>query len=374
MRLVNWKRLYKVSENVIYCLSGLLIRKQTDLSQNKTTDEDAEEESEERKQKAELEEMRCLISFIDNEIKKKQEYLASPLCKAVRFSDLWYLFNPGDAVIDREHKQAYRVIKVKSTRHRVNDGEEANLNFWKDETYAEFEDNPVFLHCVHVDFNGKSFGPVLRIFAISRFDGLKDVVSLPVFPLRFSQRDDLREKLIQRGKTFFAAAGIKHMHYTGLTLKTRDMLKTRDDVDSQVVIDFEEALARNPEWTAPIRSALEEDIKKTVSFEDTHPDVGDVDMRKYRKAQRSEALRCVRECCRGQSMYQDDYVDTRRREEYISSQMNERSSKIPSVAIIPRLFSEIVENNTLTDDEYLIMSHCVFGFVLRTRKWRTLLT
>ncbi|EMR61973.1 putative aaa family atpase protein [Eutypa lata UCREL1] len=45
---------------------------------------------------------------------------------------------------------------------------------------------------------------------------------------------------------------------------------------------------------------------------------------------------------------------------------------MPSVAILPRLFNELTGENILSDDELLILSYRVFGFVMRSRKWDAL--
>ncbi|KAI0911073.1 P-loop containing nucleoside triphosphate hydrolase protein [Ustulina deusta] len=308
--------------------------------------------------------MKCLVSFIDNEIKKKQEDLMNCRCQTVPFADIPFLFSPGGAVIAKDREQVYRVTRVSSTRHRVKNRKETGPDFWKDENTVELDDNPSFVHCTYLDFDGKLIGPVSHIFTIPRYDGQKKVTSLPVFPLQYSEDDERRERLVKRGKEFFEVAGVKHMHYTGLTLSTRD------EIDSQVVIDFEEAINRYPDWKPPIQSVLEESFTKVVGFSD-EPDEN-AELRNFIKAQRSMGQPCVEECCASELTHHDEYVEDRRREDYIVSQMGREISTTPSVTIIPRVFQDIVENNTLTDDEYLIMSYRVFGFVLRSRKWHEL--
>ncbi|KAI0451718.1 P-loop containing nucleoside triphosphate hydrolase protein [Xylaria acuta] len=328
-------------------------------ARNTETEEDVENETEKKFALADLEQMKCLISFIDSEIKKKQEYLTSCRCQSVPFADVPMLFSPGGAVISKDHKQVYRVIKVSCTRHRVKSRKEkTSLDFLKDESEVELEDNPVFVHCIHLDFDGKVMGPISRLFMIQKYDGEREVTSFPVFPLRYVREDGFHEKLVKRGKMFFKVVGIKHMHYTGLTLKTRD------DIDSQVVIDFEEAINRHPHWKPPITSVLEE--SPGIS------DKEDQDLRGFLKAQTSMRKVCIRECCATESQHLDEYVEDRRKEDYIVSQMNrEFPTRLP-VTIVPHDFRDIAENNTLTDDEYLIMSYRVFAFVLRSRKWHEL--
>ncbi|KAI1743087.1 P-loop containing nucleoside triphosphate hydrolase protein [Xylaria scruposa] len=314
---------------------------------------------------ANLSQIKCLVSFIDDDIKSKQEYLASSRCQSVSFADVPMLFSPGGAVVSKDHKQAYRVIKISCTRHRVKARKKkTRLDFLKDEGEVELKNNPVFVHCIHLDFNGKVMGPISSLFKIQKFDGQREVTSLPIFPLQHAKEDGLREKFVERGKMFFKVIGVKHMHYTGLTLKTRD------DIDSQVVIDFEEAINRYPKWKPPIRSVLDDFPQSEV------PPLGkgfsDPNLRKFMKAQRSMRKVCIEECCGSELKHFDEYVEDRGKEDYIVSQRNRTVPARFPVTIVPHDFRDIMENNTLTDDEYLIMSYRVFGFVLRSRKWHEL--
>ncbi|KAI1194337.1 hypothetical protein F5X97DRAFT_311338 [Nemania serpens] len=335
-------------------------------------EEDVENEIERIGALAGLEQMRCLISFIDNEIKKKQAYIKSNHCRSIAFADVSMLFSPGGPVISEDHKQAYRVIKVSCTRHRAKDRrKEARLDFWKDESAVELDDSPVFIHCIYLDFDGKVMGPVSRLFMISKYDGEREVTSLPIFPLGYAKEVGLRDKLVKRGEIFFKVASVKHMHYTGLTLKTRD------DIDSQVVIDFEEAINRHPHWRPRIMSVLNESLEKLVGRSDTSDedvDTSDEDaaLQGFLEAQKLMSKSCIKECCKREYTYYDEYIDDRRREDYIMSQMNQAAPTLTPVTIMPQDFRAIVKNNTLTDDEYLIMSYRAYGFVLRSRKWHEL--
>ncbi|KAI1174618.1 P-loop containing nucleoside triphosphate hydrolase protein [Nemania sp. FL0916] len=308
--------------------------------------------------------MKCLLAFIDNEMKKKREYLMSSCCQFVPFADISMLFRPGGTVISKDCKQVYRVIKVSCTRHRAKDRKkEKNTKFWKDESQVEFEDNPVFVHCFNLDFDGKMMGPVSRLFTIPRYEGEKNITSLPVYPLQHSKEDGLRERLVRRGKMFVEVAAVKHMYYAGLTLKTRE------DVDSQVVIDFEEAINRHPQWKPSLVSLLEDSFHTTI---DSSEASGNQDIAEYLGAQNSMSKPCIGECCEGQPRHNDEYIEDWMKEDFITSQLEREESKSIPVTIVPHNFRDVLENNTLTNDEYLLMSHRAFGYVLRSRKWHEL--
>ena len=299
-----------------------------------------------------LQQLRCLNHFIDREIQAKLNYLASDRCKTVPFTDLWYLFSPGDEVVEQGRRQAYRVVSVTSTGHKV-------IPSWPkwDKSSTTSDETLIILKCVYIDFDGKQLGPVVRTVAIPRYDGEKAVNSLEVYPLRFAEnpnstaKDGFRRLLIARGRRFLDVAKVKHMHYNGLALEIRD------EVDSQVVIDFEEAFssskdnvdANNKDWKITFVSLLERPTNKETA---------------------EEKEICVYECCRDEVVHQDDYVEKNRNKEYIGTLIPEDRNMEPSIAVYPRALQLTKSpDDAVTKDELIIMSYRVFGFVLRSRKW-----
>jgi hypothetical protein len=290
------------------------------------------------------EHLRCLIEFLDTEIQPKILSLSrdagESLAKTVSFTDIWYLFKPGDEVIEQSRRQAYRVVGMTSVGHKV-------ISPWRnyyDKSEAKSDETPVTLHCVSIDFDGKHLGPVSRLFEIPRFEGEKAVRSLDVYPLWYAEDSGmLKETLIARGRMFLDVAGIKHMHYSGLTLEVRD------EVDSQVVVDFEEAfVARgNSEWRPTVEQLIGQPRLPNSKDED-----------------------CTAECCRAEYIHKDGEVEAKRCQDYIGSLIPENRNRFPSVAIYTRLLKDTRSpNNALTDDELVIMNYRIFGFVLRSRKW-----
>ncbi|UKZ77743.1 hypothetical protein TrVFT333_005468 [Trichoderma virens FT-333] len=305
--------------------------------------------------------MSCLIDFMDNTIQAKIDYLSDSQPRTISFNHLWYLFKPGDDVVAQGRRQAYRVISISSTGHKVTPPWRA----WrKDESEPAAH---ITLFCVYIDFDGKQLGPVSKSFIISKFDGEKAITALEVYPIRFAEsptsnyqsreegskekaKASFQQELIDRGKMFIDVASVKHMHYNGFTLEARD------EVDSQVMVDFAEsfaAMAGNG-WQPEIESLIGKDLGASGS---------------------SEEETCSAACCASEYIYNDNYVDKTRNENYIASLMPgpDDPNDEPSVAIYPRLLKEITASkNSLTDDDLIIMSYRVFGFVLRSRKWAKL--
>ncbi|RYP33774.1 hypothetical protein DL767_004641 [Monosporascus sp. MG133] len=296
--------------------------------------------------------LKCLIQFMDGDIRKKLAYLDSDACQTVFFSDIWYLFKPGDEVIEQSRRQAYRIVSVISSRHRVFPPWRIS---WDKEADRAEEETPVILNCVYIDYDGKHIGPMTRKVRIARFDGEKAVTSLEVFPLRYAeekkgdatpQKPTFRERLITRGKMFLDMTSFKHMHYSGLTLNTRE------EVDSHVVVDFEEAFSakHDLEWRPDLNNLI------------TPEDEDDAN----REA-------CDADCCKDDNVHDDSYAEKKRNQEYMGLLVPEDRQREPSPAIYPRLLQDIKnQENALAEEDLVVMSYRVFGFILRTRKWAQL--
>ncbi|KAK7968885.1 hypothetical protein PG988_007958 [Apiospora saccharicola] len=307
--------------------------------------------------------LQCFISFIDNYIKKKQHYIASDRCKSVAFTDLAFLYIPGDIVITNDGKQAARVTKVANTRHRVKNRDEGGLDFWKDDRIAEFDDNPVFVFVNYVDFNGTSMGSASKMFTLSRsyfdrkVDGREKITSLPIYPLRCSEDIGLRDALIERGKMFLEVARVKHMHYSGLALGTKE------DIDSQVVIDFEEAFERHPKWRPHFRRAADEALHRLTTWESDPSDDKDL-VEAVATHRKSRTSQCVKECCLDEKIHNDEHLENQVMEEFIVRQM-----EAASLAFTTKPLKDIDRHTDVADEDFLIMAFRVFGFALRSRKW-----
>lgn len=310
-----------------------------------------------------MEQLGCLVDFLDTYVLPRKEYLRGTECRRVHFRDLWYLFGPGDEVMRRDGKQIYRVIGTFNPPHKVS-SPAMYYGLGDDSTSYQFR-----LECVYVDFDGKKLGPVRKTFLIRSFVGEKPVESLEVYPLRmhrtntamlFGQNENtqarpkydwqtLRRSFVNRGRTFFQAACMKldNTFYNGPTEKG-------DAIESQIVIDFEIALASDNN-IGKHRSPL---IQSLIS--------GEVDDKP--QPVRPE-VKCYGHCCAGELVLDDSWVDQKRSAQYIESLLPKSYSGQPSVAIYPRNLADTTGDNALTDDEYILMAYRVFAFVLRTRQW-----
>ncbi|KAK1993593.1 hypothetical protein LX36DRAFT_752254 [Colletotrichum falcatum] len=296
--------------------------------------------------------LRCLVQFMDAEFEPKREYINSMQCTRIHFHDLWHLFKPGDEVVSQEEKQVFVVLRVQIPRHKVEEPwERWNRRAVTDDSSSDSDgaddedDNPFTLNCVYIDFDGKVFGPVVKKFRISPFGELKQITSLPVYPLRYARDANARDKIIKRGRMLLDVAKSKPMYYMGVTMDKRD------EIDSQVVIDFNEALAdedRRKAWEPKIAPA-------STASEAPSED------------------KCMALCCYEQVVHDGFPTDSRRTEDYVKTLIPDTSLRPPSLILSPRSLEDTLNSlSELTETEFLLMTYRVFGFVLRSRKWAQL--
>ncbi|KAK7994126.1 Mss4-like protein [Apiospora arundinis] len=289
--------------------------------------------------------LRCLMKFFDDEIKPKIEYISSEQCRKILFHDLWHLYKPGDEVIDQTEKQAFRIVQVRSPHHFGPDLDIRTLTRQTDEQSKTTEARSnMTVHCVYIDFNGKEFGPISVNYTIPPFGGLKNIDSLPIYPLRLAKNASLRGSLIARGKMLLDITRLQPMYYTG------DALHTGDEIDSQVMVDFTEALSdeKCKAWTP--------EIEPTTTKIQPPP------------------LSCYEICCELSTISPSENVDQILADEFIDGLIPKTPFRASSLILSPRPLEEIVPGaeGGPKDEEYLVMTYRAFAFVLRTRKWAQL--
>lgn len=284
-----------------------------------------------------LAQLKCLIRFMDTHLTARVNFLESLECKSIFFSDLWLLYKPGDLVVHRDVLQAYQVTRIETKRWTVDINGEIIV-----------EDESIAIHCAHIDFDGQFLGPVPKKFVMKKWGELQRVASLQLIPLKRAeaQNEQLRRDLIKRGHAFVQVAGIAPMNYSGHTLD-KDL-----QVNGTIVVDFEEALRdkdRFQDWRTTIENYAEAHALSAGCHE---RDDG-------------EALEYA---SKHGNPHHDSYVDARRHRKFIASQhtIDKYGDKIPSITILSRLLDQA---DPITEEEFSIMSHRVFGYTMDTSEW-----
>jgi hypothetical protein len=242
------------------------------------------------------------------------------------------------------------VISVSTPRHKLIDPWERwkkqSASVDKDKEITEGDDDDdersVILQCAYIDFDGKKFGPVSMKFKIREYNGSRDVRSLPLYPFRYAKNPDLESKLIRRAKMLLDVTNFKPMYYTGPTLDTGE------EIDSQVVIDCTEALnscEQRQFWQPPIKPTATSLLYDTLDIENS----------------------CRAPCCENQAVNEGTGVDQYLSRRFITKQLSRSTTPL---ILSPKPLEEMNNDPRVpADDELIVMTYRVFGFVLRSRKW-----
>ncbi|EPE24107.1 P-loop containing nucleoside triphosphate hydrolase [Glarea lozoyensis ATCC 20868] len=310
-----------------------------------------------------VQEWNAVISLLDNELAsviKVRKELKSGDREEVGFDDLAYMFEPGQYVVTSEDQsRMLRVFSVTGGRRLLNDklksdsegnrddlltAEKAITNFrslFQAEKYS-----PLAVDCYQFDFNGTFFGPVQTTFYIKKFDDIQNVRSQPVFPTNFLIKEDgLKSTLATRGKKFLELCSLDHVvhrEYDGLSLDDPP-----EQIDSQVIVDFDMA-SRVAEPQQPKGSAW---IPRLGLDSPTKTDEREMDPKNEN---------CVfRDCIFCYAPVLNDQSDDQKR----SKDFVLGTSLLKGPAIKAKDFCP---------EDMMLLSHRIFGFVLRSRKWARL--
>ena len=320
-------------------------------------------------------ELRCLIEFIDSELKTVVEDFNAGRRMKVYFSDLWYLFRPGDLLytplVHRADTDVARSLVegrpfVRKTGARFQevwridataDGR-PNLRAPTEEEPTAPKVNPFKLHCYYIDLDYmRTYDTRMYEFSIDAFPGQRDISSLPFYPLKYlADADRLCSKWKARGEAFREFHTFVHKYYIGRSLTSHpngdsppdDRLpKHAENIDSQVVIDFSEALTTNPGWQVdvdrdpPIGHTLAEFQEDYVTSFWT-----DLDHKELYK-----------------SVYEDTFHDWG-----IDIKLSNEQRSHDKLAENRRgvIFTE---HSELSDEHLMLLPNRVFAFVLRNRKF-----
>jgi hypothetical protein len=297
-----------------------------------------------------LEDIECLLQFLDAYPLALDRYLNERLSDcALLYEDLWHIFKPGTQAIQKKsHQQIWCVLQATSGRPFLSDpyltqSPEKNPEF-KDRTHGVFT-----VDCYHLDFDGKKWGASQCQWIIQQFDGLRRVTSLDFYPVKFEEScQEILQKALDRGKSLLHANKSRHMYYKGRSPITAPnglavpKLTHAEDIDSQVIVNFDRTFKFNPEWLP------------NIGWQDTYeaPTFERFEMTPFelRKCTGGGPTPCVEQgCCLNEIIFNDSKSD----QHFTMAFRNKRGA----------------DDTHVRDEELVLLPNRVFGFVLRTRKW-----
>ncbi|KAJ4135297.1 hypothetical protein NW768_004921 [Fusarium equiseti] len=227
----------------------------------------------------------------------------------VQFADLWSLFRPGELVFQRHDSPTLGI----GNRHSPT-GKKGSRHLWRvcwiqrhaidwrvdnlDDKDATLRRNALkdrddlTIQAYYIDFDGVSYHAVGANWTIKWFDGDKDVTKLEVCPVRFEKDYEATiSQLRERGERFkklVSEAQIAIAHDGWTLTKTRLGLQidgyesqdyhppwsimaegrlTSEYIDSDVIVDFQEAYQAYPWWKPSFMEHREQQFDPDVELD-----------------------------------------------------------------------------------------------------------
>jgi hypothetical protein len=251
-----------------------------------------------------LEDMRLYVKFVEERVLpdynrfKAQE---GEMPAKIRWEDLWYLFRPGDLVYvpnlehgvrarapngwaemfqDWQGRYADDDLEPTSTAaaHYTPRKSHTDQMIWKVYRPPHKDKEGVVNGCscstcvrsaaeslvglYHIDYDGQNFCAINKSLTIRKYEGEKEITQLPLYPLRYVK--DLEEIMTasrNTGQKFVQHIdqARRYAFYRGWTLiktplgesisdKNGKVQTSPEHIESEVLVDFEEAFNMDPDW------------------------------------------------------------------------------------------------------------------------------
>ena len=185
--------------------------------------------------------LRILVKFMQEDMEDvfaKHKVLRSSNAERIAFQDLWHLFMAGDLLVadgelsGNQGPELYQVSILPaadffSSRRPVKEISTKTEGSHKlvESVYKEEANSAMSVFAVDVfyfDFDGQRFGPVERRMHLVSYEGEKNIVDLPLYPLRFHKdAERFRAMMLERGNKFrelSTANEYPHREYNGLSV------------------------------------------------------------------------------------------------------------------------------------------------------------
>lgn len=222
----------------------------------------------------ELQGLKCLLEFMDLYLVPVRQRYRSATTKKIRFSDLWYLYRPGDLVVitNETKNDTKNETKNKGPHHTktskvplslcrvlsVSRGRPDLSTLHGPVNAAKppvVKINDFRIHGHTISYDGTNFGPFPQMFEIPPFQGEKEISALDPCPLRYAEGfADLETRLVDKGQAFMQYTKPSHCRYTGPTYSehyngfTNAIAEKSTMIDGYVIVDFKEAQREDNRW------------------------------------------------------------------------------------------------------------------------------
>ncbi|RSL50988.1 hypothetical protein CEP54_011652 [Fusarium duplospermum] len=331
-----------------------------------------------------LKDIRCYVTFVEEEIIPLAKQFEGTQRTKVRFDDLWFLFQVGDLVCapsalasavpssksSTMYQPFWRVYATKPPTGFSRRPKPGQFLRRQDDSDSEDGDErfkgPFKVWAYYIDHDGTSYGAVKHDFLIFQYSGEHEIAKLPCYPLRYLEDQETHfQELKALGKKFESCIKNNHLSYNGWTrISSPDGEPMTSNssgfqrqphseyIDSHVVVDFAEAFHQVGDWKP-------EFDRPTDSMGGWDHDLDDVPVMTWSDEHRSDQVE-------GLSW---DFVQT-----YDGVTMWQRKDGLEKDSFLKarsELFLKSGDQKTipLRDEDYALISRRMFAYVLKDRKF-----
>jgi hypothetical protein len=175
--------------------------------------------------KEEIAQLKCLLKYLDKDYANTKRSLY-PMLEAgnITFDLLWTLFR-SDTICYASTYTAHDEPRAFKVEYATKES-----SFVKG-TWYEIEGR-------YMDYDGKTFGLGSMEVEIEAFKGPRKINSLPCYPLKYHKDpEEIRKKLIERGKKFTELSGMQYKFHKGLGFTKRKRQVIKVTTNGRVMID-----------------------------------------------------------------------------------------------------------------------------------------
>ncbi|OJJ07093.1 hypothetical protein ASPVEDRAFT_56574 [Aspergillus versicolor CBS 583.65] len=169
--------------------------------------------------------LKILIKYLDMDYAETKKTLY-PLLEAntITFDLLWALFKPNTIAYAPTYgnQDEPRAFKIEYATKES--------SFMKGQWYS--------IEGRYLEYDGKTFGMGTMAAEVESFKGARKITSLGCYPLKYHREaDEVRTKLIERGKKFVALRGMNYRFHKGMAFFKKKRTVIKVNINGRVMID-----------------------------------------------------------------------------------------------------------------------------------------
>ncbi|KAL4803176.1 hypothetical protein BDV18DRAFT_44214 [Aspergillus unguis] len=196
--------------------------------------------------------LKVLIKYLDTDYAETKKTLY-PLLEAntITFDLLWALFKPNTIAYAPTYgnQDEPRAFKIEYATKES--------SFMKGQWYS--------IEGRYLEYDGKAFGMGTMAAEVESFKGTRKITSLGCYPLKYHREaNDVKTKLIERGKKFVGLKGMNYRFHKGMAFYKKKRTVIKVNINGRVMIDPANHRRINPNYPISTVRPKDPDLLDTL--------------------------------------------------------------------------------------------------------------